>query len=62
MEGVPGVAFNEMVVQGELKVPIVIERDHLDSPPGITPHTHGPPYAYPQDPAVEPVPVQPGLR
>ncbi len=26
-----GLAFNEMVASGELKVPIVIGRDHLDS-------------------------------
>src|SRR5204862_3156437 len=26
-----GLAFNQMVASGELKAPIVIERDHLDS-------------------------------
>src|ERR687894_709931 len=33
-----GLAFNEMVARGELKAPIVIGRDHLDSGSGASPN------------------------
>ena len=33
-----GLAFNEMVKNGELKAPVVIGRDHLDSGSGASPH------------------------
>ncbi|HZB92737.1 MAG TPA: urocanate hydratase, partial [Stellaceae bacterium] len=33
-----GLAFNEMVAKGELKAPIVIGRDHLDSGSVASPH------------------------
>ncbi len=33
-----GLAFNEMVAKGELKAPIVIGRDHLDSGSGASPN------------------------